>query len=126
MQAEGAANANELAALILDALAEARGRSADDANDGGGATPEPPAVEREVSNFEAGGSPASMLPSTLRRLGKCLLLIDHIEVGTSGAAAAGMMSLLQVRHLPRSPPIHALLKLSLTRPRAAAAGMMCP
>ena len=90
-QAEGAANAVELSALILAALAEARAGADEDS---GAHTP--PGLEREeTDSFVGGGGAGGPLPSTLRRLGRCLLLIDHIELPQGGAGTAGMMALLQ-------------------------------
>lgn len=104
VQAEGAANANELSALIVAALAEARA-GADQSHEGGASvSAEPPAIERDSSSLDG------VLPATLRRLGRCLLLIDHIEVGASGAGAAGMTALL-ISILQRAPELAAASKL---------------
>ena len=93
VKAEGCGNASELAAMVLEAIADARAGAETD--ESGHVTPPP--VEREATSSESfgnghaagGGGGATSLPGKLRRLGRCLLLIDHLELRAAAGFGGG-------------------------------------
>ena len=108
VQAKGATNASELCAMVQAALQEARtgqawaeeeGYAEDDAD-------APPRTAAPSAPPEA----MAMLASVLRRLGRCLILIDHLELGPAvpQSSREAMVSLLQ-HALNKAPDLRLLL-----------------
>ena len=102
VQAKGAANAVELSAMVQSALEEARTGYAED---------EGYAEDGSSEDMEAHVSASSGLPTVLKRLGRCLVLIDHLELPPSNGGTAGIISLLQSA-LRKAPELRLLFTSS--------------
>ena len=72
---EGAGNPSEMGALVLAAIAEARTGYADDEGYAEDVAEDALAV---IPDDRGGANAAATLPSTLRRLGRCLVLLDGL------------------------------------------------
>ena len=83
VHAEGAAHPHELCAMIRDAIAEARAGFAEEEGyaedaDEGGAPGAPPSIAEAAAAAAGQAAAAAALPVTLRRLGRCLVVVDGV------------------------------------------------